>query len=131
MELSRRTEVIRRESDTLADVARGHFDVAIPTCPAWTMRDLVRHVFDVRRGWDHIVRAGLLEPSFPGQLDVPDDELLDEFVKNAHTFADLLEETDPDKPCWTWGPTNTAGFVQHFQVQETALHRWDGQHAIG
>jgi uncharacterized protein (TIGR03083 family) len=59
------------------------------------------------------------------------DALVEEFRAHSHRFADLLAHTDPESPCWTWGPSQTAGFVQRFQVQEAALHRWDAENAVG
>jgi uncharacterized protein (TIGR03083 family) len=131
MELAARAESIRNDSDALADAAAGHLDVTIPSCPDWTMQDLVQHVHQVQRSWYRIISERLTEPDWADDPQPTGDELIDELRANAHRFADLLARTDPDTPCWTWGPTQTAGFHQRFQVQETALHRWDAQDAVG
>lgn len=131
MELARRVELIRLESGRLADAATGNLDAAVPSCPEWTMADLVRHVLQVHRSWRRIVGEGLTEPEWARDPFPADDELVAEFRATAESFADVLGATDPSSPCWTWGPEDNAGFVQRFQVQEAALHRWDAQHAVG
>jgi uncharacterized protein (TIGR03083 family) len=129
VQLSRRVELIRLDSSALADAA---VDLAapIPSCPGWTMADLVRHVLQVHRSWSRIVADGRTEPDWSEAPMPPDDELVPEFRANALRFADVLEAADPEAPCWTWGPEQNAGFVQRFQVQEAALHRWDAQSAV-
>src|SRR5262245_2392563 len=95
------------------------------------MADLVRHVLQVHRSWCRIVAEGITEPDWVDAPFPPDADLVREFVANAVRFAEVLGATDPGKPCWTWGPEQNAGFVQRFQVQEAALHRWDAQQAVG
>jgi uncharacterized protein (TIGR03083 family) len=95
------------------------------------MQDLAQHVHQVQRSWYRIIDERLMQPEWADDPQPTGDELIDELRANAHRFADLLARTDPETPCWTWGPTQTAGFHQRFQVQETALHRWDAQDALG
>src|SRR4051812_18611801 len=95
------------------------------------MADLVRHILQVHRSWGRIVGEGLMEPDWSEAPLPENDTLVAEFRANAIWFADVLGTTDPAKPCWTWGPEDNAGFVQRFQVQEAALHRWDAESAVG
>jgi uncharacterized protein (TIGR03083 family) len=131
MQLARRVQLISRDSDALADAAAKDLTAPIPSCPDWAMADLVRHIYGVHRSWSRIVGEGLTEPDFTEQPFPPDDNLVEAFRAHAHEFADVLGATDPDAPCWTWGPEQNAGFVQRFQVQEAALHRWDAESAVG
>jgi uncharacterized protein (TIGR03083 family) len=131
VDLSRRVELIEADSRALAAAAERDLTARITCCPDWAMADLVRHVLQVHRSWCRIVAEGLTEPDW-SEEPMPDDAgLVPEFLASAARFADVLAATDPDTPCWTWGPEQNAGFVQRFQVQEAALHRWDGQQAIG
>lgn len=131
MELVRRVELIKLDSAALADAAEADLTSPIPSCPGWTMADLVRHVLQVHRSWGRIVGEGLMEPKWSEAPMPPDDQLVAEFRANAIRFADVIGATEPDKPCWTWGPTQDAAFVQRFQVQEVALHRYDAEAAVG
>jgi uncharacterized protein (TIGR03083 family) len=131
VDLPRRIELITLDSAALADAAERDLTARVPSCPDWAMADLVRHVFQVQRSWRHIVEDQVLAPDWVDAPFPPDDELVGEFRDNAIRFADVLGATDPATPCWTWGPEQNAGFVQRFQVQEVALHRWDAQQAVG
>ncbi|HEY3724639.1 MAG TPA: maleylpyruvate isomerase family mycothiol-dependent enzyme [Acidimicrobiia bacterium] len=131
MHLSRRVELIELDSAALAAAAEQDLAAPIPSCPGWTMADLVRHVLQVHRSWCLIVEEGRTTPDWSQAPMPPDAELVAEFRANAERFAEVLGATDPETPCWTWGPEQNAGFVQRFQVQEAALHRWDAESAVG
>jgi uncharacterized protein (TIGR03083 family) len=131
MDLARRVELITADSDALADAATHDLTAPIVACPDWTMVDLVRHVLQVHRSWALIVAEQRTGPDWADEPMPDDDALVDEFRVNAHRFAAVLGAADPESPCWTWGPEQNAGFVQRFQVQEVALHRWDAERAVG
>ncbi len=131
IDLARRVELIRADSQALGAAARHDLTARVPSCPAWSMADLVRHIYQVHRSWARIVGERIMTPDWVDAPYPPDDELVDAFVANAHHMADVFAATDPASPCWTWGPEQNAGFVQRFQVQEIALHRWDAENAIG
>jgi uncharacterized protein (TIGR03083 family) len=131
IDLARRVELIRADSEALAAAARQDLTAHIPSCPEWSMADLVRHVYQVHRSWARIVGEQIMEPDWVDEPYPPDADLVDSFVANAHHMADVFAATDPASPCWTWGPEANAGFVQRFQVQEAALHRWDAENAVG
>jgi uncharacterized protein (TIGR03083 family) len=131
MDLRRRVELIEADSRALAAAASRDLDARITCCPDWSMADLVRHVLQVQRSWGRIVDEGITEPDW-SEEPLPDDaDLVPTFVENAERFAAILGRADPARPCWTWGPEQNAGFVQRFQVQEAALHRWDAEEAVG
>jgi uncharacterized protein (TIGR03083 family) len=131
VDLSRRVELIARDSRALAAAAERDLSARIRSCPDWSMADLVRHVLQVHRSWSRIVDEGITEPAW-SEEPMPDDaDLVATFLTNARHFAGVLGRTDPETPCWTWAPEQNAGFVQRFQVQEAALHRWDAQEALG
>jgi uncharacterized protein (TIGR03083 family) len=131
MELSRRVELIATDSRALAAAGERDLTARITFCPDWSMADLVRHVLQVHRSWCRIVEQGLTEPDWSEDPLPGDGDLVAEFLGNAERFAEVLGRTDPEQPCWTWGPEQNAGFVQRFQVQEASLHRWDAQEALG
>jgi uncharacterized protein (TIGR03083 family) len=52
--------------------------------------------------------------------------LLAWYDDGAGTLLDLLAGTDPDTPCWTFGPRpSTARFWFRRQAHEHAVHAWD------
>jgi uncharacterized protein (TIGR03083 family) len=107
-------------------------DTVVPSCPEWTLHDLVRHL-----GSHHRWVAGNLErppdgEMFEGFAHDP-DRAADEWLQDgAERLANKLRATDPATPCWTWVPFDqTVGFWARRTAQETAMHRWDAQHAAG
>ncbi len=131
MDLSRRVELITTDSQLLAAAAGRDLTARVPSCPGWSTADLVRHVLEVHRSWSRIVADGRTEPDWRDEPVPNDADLVRELLAGALRFADVLGRTDPEQPCWTWGPEQNAGFVQRFQVQEAALHRWDAEQAVG
>ncbi len=57
--------------------------------------------------------------------------MVERFRAGAQAFASDLAAADPHQPCWTWGASQNAGFVQRFQVQEASIHRADAELAAG
>jgi uncharacterized protein (TIGR03083 family) len=107
-------------------------DTIVPSCPEWTLRDLVRHL-----GSHHRWVAGNLDrppdgEMFDGFAHAPDGAADEWLQAGAEALATKLEGIDPATPCWTWVPfDHTAGFWARRTAQETAMHRWDAQNAAG
>ena len=132
---------IRRASETVAQVAAGADpDAPVPSCPGWTLRDLVAHLGTVQRFWAANIEAA--DPSAPdrsgGDPDddasprPPDAELAPWMRASTDALVGAIEAADADSPCWTWwGEPRTAGAVARHQVQEAAVHRWDAEAAAG
>lgn len=115
-------------------------DVQVPTCPEWTLSDLVQHLGDGRRRWATIVAAGPdagpVPKSTGAETATLDREgLLAWLAATTQELLDALQESGPDRGCWTpWGPTqltDTCGSVARHQVQEIAVHTYDAQLAVG
>jgi uncharacterized protein (TIGR03083 family) len=125
---------VERDSNALADAARGNFTTAVVSCPGWDVADLVWHLREVQWFWCTIVAGHLTEPpeesSAPGRPDDP-EELLADFRAGAAELVKALQDTDPAAECWTWAPQKDAAFVIRHQAQEAAVHRWDAELAAG
>jgi uncharacterized protein (TIGR03083 family) len=104
------------------------YSFPVPGCPGWTVIDLARHLGGIHR-WARVALDGK-----PGAEPAgPDDE-----VAVAHWYRTGAEELisaliarGPDAPCWTFGEPHTTRFWMRRQAQETTLHRWDLQCALG
>ena len=121
-----------------AVAAAPSLDVRVPTCPEWTLFDLVRHLCEGRRRWAAIVAAGPVDT--PPQLSAPmvpreRDALLAWFTASTGELLDALRAAGPDRGCWTWwGPSQsprTTGAVARHQLQQVAVHTYDAQVAVG
>ncbi len=126
------TAALRREAELLALAASGPGQAPVPSCPGWTVDDVVRHTGGVHR-WacQHIV-----EPP-PEILSVEDprdtaagrtgDELISWFREGAGLLAAALDAAPDDLP----GPVFLPGagpareFWARRQAHETSVHRVD------
>ena len=98
------------------------------------MTDLVRHTGQVHRHKAAIVRHGGRE--FPEGLEPeagPDDEaaLIDWYADGLEALYDVLSSSDPQSLVWTWGKDDHVAFWFRRMAQETAVHRWDAEAAVG
>jgi uncharacterized protein (TIGR03083 family) len=124
---------IAQQSEALraAAVAAGP-EAPVPTCPGWTVHDLVRHVARVH-GWAGI--ALLADPAGapPARPSPPQgwDELLTWWDGRSAALIATLGERGPHAPAWVFTPTGPriAAFWARRQAHETAIHRLDAEHA--
>ena len=125
---------LRRRGQSLADAARGDLRAPVPSCPGWTMADLVRHTGEVHRNKLATVQAGGTQR--PERLDIepaPADheDLLSWYTAGLAQLADRLGATDPQQPAWSWAGDHRVAFWQRRMAQETLIHCWDAQAAVG
>ena len=132
---------IRRDSATVARLAAaGSLDAPVPSCPAWTLRDLVVHLGAVQRFWAANIRAARPDepdtsgpdPDDPSAPRPADADLSSWMQASTDALVDAIGDATDDAPCWTWwGEPRTAGAVARHQVQEAAVHRWDAEATAG
>lgn len=124
---------LRRDGDLLAQAAHRNLDARVPSCPEWDMGDLVRHTSQVHRNRTVLARLGNTEP--PERLarepGPDDDELIDWYREGLDGLISALREVGPEAPTWTWTGENKVRFWIRRMAQETTVHRWDAQNAIG
>lgn len=135
MELVEHIEVLRTEGMLLADSAEATgFEAQVPTCPEWTVRDLVRHVGEVHR-WAHShvaqARPTLNTESF-AIWPAEDKSLLPWYREGHAQLLQALEAADPEADYFSFlpGPKGTRFWARR-QAHETAIHRVDAQSVTG
>jgi uncharacterized protein (TIGR03083 family) len=108
----------------------------VPSCPGWTMADLVHHLGSVYR-WvlSHAPRGTAAKPdrSFPNVAAEPlvEDQLAWWEAQYTSLLA-TLDGLEPDAPAWNWAPRAKEAIFWHRRMaNETAIHRWDAQMAAG
>jgi uncharacterized protein (TIGR03083 family) len=112
-------------------VAPGHLDSLVPSCPEWTVGDLVQHVGTVYLHKVATMRDGAFPSKWPppGLNDEEPVALLD------RAYAELVEEfgrREPDDLSPTWyDPDQTVGFWIRRMAQETVIHRIDAELGAG
>jgi len=113
-------------------------DVQVPTCPEWTLLDLVQHLVEGRRKWTAIVAAGPADAAAIVSAPVAPREreaVLNWFATSVQEQLDALREAGPDRGCWTWWGDSqspqTSGAVARDQLQQLAVHTYDAQVTVG
>ncbi|HVF33666.1 MAG TPA: maleylpyruvate isomerase family mycothiol-dependent enzyme [Acidimicrobiales bacterium] len=121
--------VIRAEADALGTVLESHGGAAVPSCPGWDVAQLAGHLGRVHRWVTAMVRAKAPDRlGFPPRPEVVDRPWFDEGVTE---LLAALEEAGPDVTMWTFpNGGGTSRFWFRRQAEETAVHRWDAQHAV-
>jgi uncharacterized protein (TIGR03083 family) len=106
----------------------------VPSCPDWSLTELIWHLGRVQRFWATTVRAGDAEPEFPAQEIGPEnaEDLAAWFRASTRELLSALRDVAWATPAWTWWKEDrTVGAIARHQVQEVAVHRWDAQLALG
>ena len=110
-------------------------DTAVPACPRWTIRDLLRHIGYVHR-WaaryvagQHTQELPRLDEAVILRQDIPDDGLLDWFRAGHADLVQALDAAGPGLDCWTFlpGAVSPLAFWARRQAHETTVHRVDVQ----
>jgi uncharacterized protein (TIGR03083 family) len=110
-------------------------DTAVPSCPDWTMQDLVLHLASIYR-WvrSHVGRGVTTKPE-PRRTSVEGlptgPAALAWWDEEYAQLVQLLDTLNPELPAWNWAPQpKKAVFWHRRMAHETAVHRWDAQIAI-
>jgi len=123
--------LLTSDGQLLHSTAGRDLTAAVPTCPGWTVRDVVEHTAEVYEHKIACVRLRGIRPE-PWPPAWPQDRDPLAWFADAHArLLELLTATEPAAPSWTWWPPDqTAGFWARRMAQETAVHRVDVQSAF-
>jgi uncharacterized protein (TIGR03083 family) len=112
-----------------ADAAAAGLDAAVPTCPGWSVADLVAHLGMVHRWATAQLRLDATPvPDHPEILDsTPREELLDWFTDGVGALTEALRTADPDVPALVFlaDAPPPAHFWARRQAHETTVHGVD------
>lgn len=108
----------------------------VPTCPGWTLGQLLRHVGRGDRWAAQIVHDRLedyLDPrTVEGGKPPPDPADAASWLSGgAQRLIDAVELTGPETPVWTFLGARPAGWWVRRRLHETAVHRADAALATG
>jgi uncharacterized protein (TIGR03083 family) len=127
--LAQLEQAVADVADMLADAG---LDLPVPSCPGWTVADLVAHLGETHLWAEHAVRVGDPEASEPSPPRHDRIALRAWYAGAAAVLVATLRATDPDTACWTFGlRPRTARFWFRRQAHEAAMHRWDLGAAVG
>jgi uncharacterized protein (TIGR03083 family) len=107
----------------------GDLSAPVEHCGDWTLYDLASHL----GGGNLWAAAAVTEQR--GDYEAPppprDPAALAGWFNGTGAALLAALDTDPSASAWTIAPPPTVGFWQRRRAQETLVHRWDAQHALG
>ena len=122
----------REHAAFVAAASAAPMDAPVPSCPGWTLSDLVFHLYEVQYGWHRVTaerREGFDGLSLPAR---PADDLALEVIVGEHLgYTAMLRGFPPETPIWTWAGPESFAWLARRMAQETAVHRIDAQLAAG
>jgi uncharacterized protein (TIGR03083 family) len=124
---------IPRDGERLAAAAEtAGLNTPVPSCPGWTVADLVEHTGEVHRDKERIVRPRLQEAPTEPIPGAGDRDLLEWYREGLDLLMAALIAVDPADPVYTWHkPDQTSGFWMRRMAHETLIHRIDAELAAG
>ena len=115
--------------------AGADFSAPVPTCPGWTIGDLVRHHGTSQRRITVVLRTRAQEPVYSRDLDVAwpaEPAAVGAWYETGRTeLLDVLERTDPCLPVWTNSTSREAGYWARRILHEAVIHGADAEVATG
>ncbi|MFI8824929.1 maleylpyruvate isomerase family mycothiol-dependent enzyme [Streptomyces sp. NPDC053431] len=107
----------------------------VPTCPGWTLADLVKHHGTTHRWTEHLVRTRATERvwSTDVPLDLPEDPAAypEWLAASAEASLRALRAAEPDAPTWSHGADPHVRFFPRRLLFEAVVHRADAERALG
>ena len=131
MENARFLECLGQDYGRMRAVASGHLADRVPTCPEWSVGDLVQHVGMVYLHKVVTMRDGHRPQEWPTPgLDEEEPVALLE-----RAYAELVREFGQRRPEEVsetfYEPDQSVGFWVRRMAQETVIHRIDAELAVG
>lgn len=116
-----------------------HLPLQVPTCPGWSISDLVTHLsfglgvcYPIAAATPPATSADLVfsnaDRSSIGLMGL---EAVESFRANLRNCVTALKEMDPAAPCWTYAGDGLVSFWIRRAACETAIHRYDAERALG
>ncbi len=126
MQTAEMIDQLEREGQRMS-AGKPDLDRTVPTCPEWTVRDLLGHTGQVNRWATEIVAKGLADPTGIDSPVVPEDAGIWEWFSDGNAaLVAALRSAPADLDCWTFYPSSSPlAFWARRQAHETAVHRVD------
>ena len=99
--------------------------ISVPSCPGWTVGDLVVHLGSVHRWAEYLVK--LRAPSRMAPLESATDYAPggDWIRRGGASLLSTLRTAEPTTAMWAWGRDQHVRFWSRRQLHETLIHRFD------
>jgi uncharacterized protein (TIGR03083 family) len=127
---------IRDDGTALVGAARKGPDAPVPTCPEWDVTALVVHIGRIHRWAGDTVATRAFEPvrrQTPPEDGTEPETVFAWYEDGLQHLLDALGAADPEDQVWNFrdGAPGPARFWHRRMAQETVIHRWDAENAVG
>jgi len=125
------------ENSAFADLfCNADLSTTVPTCPEWSLEQLMRHVGRGDRWAAQIVAEQLTDHLDPrtvagGKPPVGRDNEIAWLQDGVRTLLDAVGKSGAQTPVWTFLGTRPAEWWVRRRLHETAVHRADAALALG
>jgi uncharacterized protein (TIGR03083 family) len=126
-------DLLAVEVDRFATLIDGvPLDIAVPSCPGWSLRDLTAHLGTVHRWAEHLVRARAQERIPSSSMGLGEPSPSPAWLREGgQVLVATLRSADPEEPMWAWGADKHVRFWSRRQLHETLVHTMDAELALG
>ena len=109
----------------------GALSSEVPSCPGWSVRDLVSHLAHVYEHKIACTELGHAPDPWPPAWEEDRDPV--DWLEDVHgRLLAMFEQSEPTRPSATWGSKDqTVGFWARRLAMETSVHRIDAELATG
>ncbi len=100
----------------------------VPTCPGWSVLDLVAHLGNIHAWAATVVETGRrAEPLDDRPASARSRRVAEWYLAKAEDLYEVLRAADATEPCWTFvdDDAGTTGFWARRQAHETVVHGVD------
>jgi uncharacterized protein (TIGR03083 family) len=130
MESSRLLTCLDADYARLREVAARDLSAPVPSCPGWTVTDLVYHVAEVYLHKTEAMRRQAVPEPWPP--DLTGEEPIAALERAYAALTAEFAARGADGPAYTfYEPEQTVGFWIRRMAQETVIHRVDAELALG
>ncbi|WP_283133797.1 maleylpyruvate isomerase family mycothiol-dependent enzyme [Rhizohabitans arisaemae] len=130
----RYTALVAAEIDAMARTIRDRDPLTpVPSCPGWTLADLIRHTGSVHR-WAARLLVELRQRGLRREdaaLPADPGEYPDWLIAGGEELTRALRSADPDTPMWSLTADRRLAFWSRRQLHETVVHHADAVLALG
>jgi uncharacterized protein (TIGR03083 family) len=129
---NRYIEHLQSDGDRLAELANRDLSAAVPFCPGWDVREVLRHTGSV---FNHKIACMRLDRrampgEWPSQPSPGEDPVLWFRAALEALIAELLDR-GPEQATFTWyEPDQSVGFWYRRMALEAVVHRVDVENAV-
>jgi uncharacterized protein (TIGR03083 family) len=130
MDTSRFLECLAADYDRMRSVAGRDLSAPVPSCPGWTVTELVNHLAEVYLHKSECIRLNDFPRPWPPDFSAEEPVAL---LDRAYaTLVAAFDRHQPADPARTWyEPDQTVGFWIRRMAQESVIHRVDAELALG